>query len=330
MAITSKGFERAISYDVLGELLTSTGSSYRVFEEDAFKVTAGAGSMQLSIAPGRASGRGIYNVSDETEIRPGTPGSRWDTVALRRDWTTNTTDIVILQGNSTKAIKKDPAAVGVGVLDDQPLALVRWAAGQTAVQEIVDLRVWASTGGAFAADPLALTYLTEIGTTVRIGSSLWVREIQVGVPTWRDLNDASNMISIRRGVSRTIQFLLDLVLDTIQAASSTPKASTLMQYDAAGRAGVNDPTQEGHIANRGWVLRHLSNISDKAATGNTLVMRGDGGQIAVARPQVGGHAANVDWVGDYVTGRITPLAERANAADTRMNSLQAQINALKN
>ncbi|MEV8269158.1 hypothetical protein AB0P19_02350 [Microbacterium oleivorans] len=186
MTIESVGYERAITYTDLGVLLSTTGSVYTVFGTTDFQVKGGPGPREVSISPGAASGRGIYDVSDATEIRPAAPGTRWDTVVLRRNWATKTTDIVILQGTATKAIKKDPAATGGGVLDDQPIALVRWASGQTAAQEIVDLRVWTRNGGAVAADPMVRDYLTDIGSRVRVGSSLWERTIQGGNAVWID------------------------------------------------------------------------------------------------------------------------------------------------
>lgn len=187
MAITSVGYERAVTYAELGVLLAHAGAQYSVFGADAFAVAAGTGDRVLDVLGGRAAGQGILDSSDATEHLTGAPvasGNRWDMVVLRRDWVANTTTPVLVQGTATQEI---PAARAIepGVQDDHPLALVRFAAGQTAAQDIIDLRVWHGDGGCFAKSRMVRDFLTRIGTRVYIADRTYVLTIgSTGTPGW--------------------------------------------------------------------------------------------------------------------------------------------------
>lgn len=189
MAITSIGYERAITYAQLGVLLAHAGASYSVFGTDDFAVSAGVGDRALSVQPGQAYGMGILDTSDELVTLTGASvasGSRWDLVALRRNWTAGgvgATTPVLIQGGPTKVL---PArSVTQGVEDDHPIALVRFAAGQAAVQEVEDLRVWHGDGGCFARSRMVRDFLTRIGTHLYINDRTYVRRINSsGSPEW--------------------------------------------------------------------------------------------------------------------------------------------------
>lgn len=190
MAITSKGYERAITYAVLGELIAHGGCQYSVFGASAFQAAAGSSDREVVLQPGRAYGHGIIDDSDAPISLVGSPvssGSRWDLVALRRTWSAeegaSVTVPVLIQGGGSRAIPTRNS--GAGVLDDQPLWLARFSAGQTAVQELVDLRVWHGPGGNVGRDKLARDYLTRIGTRIRIQGITWMLDLNTsGIPTW--------------------------------------------------------------------------------------------------------------------------------------------------
>ena len=188
MTITSIGYERAISYAELGVLLAHAGTMYSVFQQDAFAVAAGAGTREVTVQPGRAYGWGVLDDSDTVETLTGAAvdaGSRWDLVVLRRTWTGETpgSSLVLIQGGPTAVIPS--RSTDPGDEDDQPLALVRFAAGQTAVQEFIDLRCWGGDGAGFVArHKLALDYLTRIGSRVRIQGVTWVLAYDTATPAW--------------------------------------------------------------------------------------------------------------------------------------------------
>jgi hypothetical protein len=187
MAITSKGYERALTYAELGVLLQHAGAQYSVFSADSFAASVGVGDRVVSLQAGSAAGQGIFDTSDAPVPLIGAPvtaGDRWDLVALRRDWSAKTTTPVLLQGTASFAL---PAArvSNPGVQDDQPLWLIRFSAGQAAAQEFIDLRVWHGDGGCFAKSRMVRDFLTRIGTRIYITDRTYVLTVNsAGVPTW--------------------------------------------------------------------------------------------------------------------------------------------------
>lgn len=151
-------------------------------ENSAKVIISGSGDRAITVKAGSIIGDGILDVFDTDtalNLDAATSGDRWDMIVLRRTWSAtpglSTSVYTIIEGGPNKSLparNNDP-----GVLSDQPVALCRVRAGQTAVQEVVDLRVWAHNGGAFALDELVKNYLDEPGTFLTIGTKSWVRRI---------------------------------------------------------------------------------------------------------------------------------------------------------
>lgn len=186
MAITSVGFERAITYAELGVLLQHAGAQYSVFGADSFAVSVGTGDRVLNIQPGKAAGQGVLDESDAVVNLTGAPvpsGDRWDLVVLRRNWVGAVTTPLLVQGGASQVVPS--RSTDPGVEDDHPLALVRFSAGQTAAQDIVDLRVWHGDGGCFAKSRMVRDFLTRIGTRIFITDRTYVLTLNSsGAPTW--------------------------------------------------------------------------------------------------------------------------------------------------
>jgi len=187
MTITSKGYGGTVDYADWAVMTAHFGARYSVFGAESFQAAVGSGDREVTLLAGSAAGPGIYDVSNATVTVTGasvSAGSRWDLVALRRDWAAETTTPVIITGTSTRAL---PAGrqTAIGDVDDQPLWLVRFAAGQTAVQELIDLRCWHGPGGMFAKDLLVRDYLDKVGTVVRVAGVDWQRNLNsVGTEVW--------------------------------------------------------------------------------------------------------------------------------------------------
>lgn len=185
MAITSIGYDGTVNEAQWASMVPKVGvSHYGVVGAGDLKVTVhGSLDRGVSIATGSAWGQGVLDTSDSIgSLQAATvgSGSRYDLVVLRRNWSGagGATTLALVQGTSTKGI---PARnTSPGTLDDQPLALIRIDAGQTAVQEIVDLRCWGRNGGLVAMDDLAKDYLTDVGTRVSISGVNWVRRVGTG------------------------------------------------------------------------------------------------------------------------------------------------------
>ena len=187
MTITSVGYAGTITDSNWRRMATAAvGSLYGVDDFASFRPTAGTGDRAVSLAPGGAFGLGVRDESDAPIVVTGaavSSGSRWDLIVLRRNWGTKVTSAVIVPGSATRALPT--RNTGFGALNDQPIALVRFAAGQTRVQEIIDLRCIPADAGVVAFDTLSRSYLDRVGTQVRIGNFLWTRTVDaLGSPTW--------------------------------------------------------------------------------------------------------------------------------------------------
>jgi hypothetical protein len=143
----------------------------------------------VSIAQGSGWGCGITDVTDGNEtlqFPPSASGVRWDTVAVRRDWTptAGVSKFVIIPGGSTRAVSGS-RVTGPGNIDEQPIALVAIKENQTQPDAVVDLRCWASNSGVYAKDDLARQYINQIGSRITIGDTEW--QLVLGdndTPTW--------------------------------------------------------------------------------------------------------------------------------------------------
>lgn len=178
MAITSIGYDGSVNEAQWAKMIPSVGSSqYGVVAAGDWKVTPHSTMDRgVNIAIGSGWGHGVLDTSDATVSLQGalvSSGDRWDMVVMRRNWAGvgGVSTFVLVQGT---AVKQLPSRNNTpGTLDDQPLALVRFTAGQTAAQEIIDLRCWGRNGGLAARDELALTYLKEPGASITVGDEVW-------------------------------------------------------------------------------------------------------------------------------------------------------------
>lgn len=190
MAITSIGYDGSVNEAQWSKLVPLAGSShYGVGAGPDWKVTPHATlDRGISIAPGSGWGHGVLDTSDATVSLQGTTvssGSRYDMVVARRNWggAGGLTTFVLIPGSANFGL---PARnTNPGTLDDQPIALVKFTAGQTAPTAVVDLRCFARNGGMTAQHDLALTYLGQPGTQVMINGTQYNCTLDAnGSPSW--------------------------------------------------------------------------------------------------------------------------------------------------
>lgn len=185
-------FKGSINSGQLARLLAQS-ARFAVIGGGSLAVTAGGtGDRAVTVAAGEAVGDGVLSRWDTSTILNGAAvgsGSRWDTLVIRRTWEPANPDpgpygkaeLILLTGSASKALSTNRVDDPGVTASDQPIALLRFAAGSTVVQEVVDLRVWAGQGGGLVADNTdALLYLTEVGTVVTVGADRWVRTIDGG------------------------------------------------------------------------------------------------------------------------------------------------------
>lgn len=190
MAITSVGYGGTINEVEMALTAGSFPAEYGVLGANAWRVSAAAGMDRgVAIAPGVGYGHFVTVTSDTQVVLQGAPvssGSRWDTVVMRRDWQppAGESTFVLVQGSTSQTIAAGRLRAP-GVEDDQPIALVRFTAGQTAPTQIIDLRCWAGNAGLIAASTDALAYLDRLGSNVRVGNDAYARMFDgQGSPAW--------------------------------------------------------------------------------------------------------------------------------------------------
>lgn len=188
MALTSVGYDGSVDELEWALLTSSVGAEYAVRGAGDWRVTTVSGlDRTVSIAAGSGYGHGVLDTTDAAEqvqLSTVASGSRWDTIVARRNWSTNTTTLIAVQGTSSQGVSAS-RLTGPGVQDDQPIALVQVTAGQQLPTGIVDLRCWHGNGGLVAASQDALGYLTAPGTVAWIAGVPWVRNVTTGgVAEW--------------------------------------------------------------------------------------------------------------------------------------------------
>lgn len=171
MTFTSIGYTGTISPANWSLMAPALGSLYSVRGVNDLRATVASGDRRITIGAGTIDGLGITDVNAAETLTHAAAGSgvRYDTIVARRDWANKRTTLVVVPGSASKAIA-NARKVGPGVLDDQPIWLIRITAGSSVPVIEADLRCWDSNSGVHAKDALVLGYLGgRPGTTVRIG-----------------------------------------------------------------------------------------------------------------------------------------------------------------
>lgn len=181
MAITSVGYDGTVDEKQFEKIMGySTYSKYGVHASGAFAASNVAGQvLQVQIAAGTAWTSGVVDTMDTpdtVQLEP-TSGTRWDLIVLRRNYQPpgGTTTLAVVKGGASMVLpvrENNP-----GVLDDQPLWLVKVESGKSVPSQYVDLRVWARSGGCTAKHDLVRSYLSSLGTMIEINGVLWLSRV---------------------------------------------------------------------------------------------------------------------------------------------------------
>jgi hypothetical protein len=173
MAIISVGYDGAVTESQWADMIKKVGSAeYGVVGLNDWRVEpVPSADRTISIATGKGWGHGVFDentASVTIQLDTVSSGSRWDLIVMKRDWTGVGGSSTFVKVNGTSAMEIPVGRIsGPGVIDDQPIALVQVNAGQTAPGTIVDLRVWAGSGGVTMVHDLALTYMaSSLGTHI--------------------------------------------------------------------------------------------------------------------------------------------------------------------
>ena len=178
MTITSIGYDGSVDEVESAHFFPRIGGvDYGVLDPSHWKLTPHPSTARaVNLSAGVGYGKSVLDTSDSVvtvQCDPITSGTRWDLIVARRDWQppAGATTFTKITGGANKVL---PAREQTpGILDDQPLWLVQWTAGQTQPTATVDLRCFAGPGGIFANDFLALDYLDVPGARVMVGTRAW-------------------------------------------------------------------------------------------------------------------------------------------------------------
>lgn len=189
MAIRSTFYDTApgegVKETTWAQSAQSRGALYGVVGANDLALTPHATTpYAVNLSPGKFWAHGVWDESTDVSlvqsVAPANGAIRWDLIAARRDWQPTgggPTSFISVRGGSTASIPGS-RETRPGVIDDQPLYLVKWRGGQTQPEQIIDLRCWASNGGVEVVDRLALSYLETPGAAVKLGSTVWRYEPQ--------------------------------------------------------------------------------------------------------------------------------------------------------
>lgn len=192
--VESWGYDGDVTAAEWAQLLPyAAGMQYGVKTFGSWRPTiGGAGDRAVTIGAGFGWGHGVVDRNDAPvtlNLPSVSTGSRWDLICARRVWASGgSTTFERVSGTLTPTI---PTRLNSpGVEDEQPIALARVQAGNSAVAELYDLRCLPGDSGLEAFHELALQYLTRDATQVVIGTRRWKRRIDaLGTSFWEVSTD---------------------------------------------------------------------------------------------------------------------------------------------
>lgn len=172
----SYGYDGPITADVWAIMQQGLGTDYACASLAAGKVTATNTGIQ--VAAGVIAGWGVLDViTAPVGVSLTAPGSgqSWWMIVARRTWgSTKATTFVAIPAGTVRPSVLPTRNTNPGTVDDQPLALVGWAAGSAQPTGLIDLRVCGMAGQQVAFDAQTRQYLDRPGRQIRIGSTDFV------------------------------------------------------------------------------------------------------------------------------------------------------------
>ena len=189
----SAGYKGTVKDKQWAGMISHVGSSlHGVASPTDWAPSIAPGDRAVKISAGIGWGLGVQDEMDDdhtVNLDPITSGTqRWDMIVCRRAWIENTggtSAFAVIKGGTAREL---PARSVGFPLDDQPVALCRVGivSGSSVLTDVVNLNVVPGTDALWAVDDLARAWLDEVGTNVRIGSSLWRLDRNLlGTPVWR-------------------------------------------------------------------------------------------------------------------------------------------------
>lgn len=238
----------------------SRGELFGVIGKDDFTLTPNLSTpYAVNISGGKAFGHGIWDeVTGSSRVDSAAPAAgatRWDLIAIRRDWQPTgggPSSLVSVKGTTSAAIPTTREN-RPGIIADQPLWLVQWVGGQNMPKAVIDLRCFPGPGGMEIQNELARTYLEYPGAMLKYRNSLWCYEAKANnIWDWQKYQlVAGNAVLIRSGfkvVWTNVDGFTTVPFDenfpttcqvAVGAPMNPPVNGAVLQFISAGAGGAN-------------------------------------------------------------------------------------------
>lgn len=172
----SYGYDGPITADVWAIMQQGVGTDYACASLSACKVSATSTGVQ--VAGGVIAGWGVLDIVPTpigVTLSAPSSGQTWWMIVARRTWgSTKATTFVAIPAGTSRPSVLPTRNTNPGTVDDQPLALIGWAAGQAQPAGFIDLRVCGMAGQQVAFDAQTRQYLDRPGRQIRIGNTDFV------------------------------------------------------------------------------------------------------------------------------------------------------------
>lgn len=275
--------------------------AYGVGGPDDFRVTAHPTiPYAVLVKAGKAHGRKLTDTAATDQVvqctAPAAGVVRWDCIVVRRNWQPILGGPSVLTPVSAGTTPRIPTTLNKnpGVLDDQPIFLVKWVGGTSAPTQFIDLRCWNAMGGAVIVHELAKDYLGVPGALVVLDRiPFQYLPVNNGLWDWVDVGGTSGSTanSVMRRDTANATSVGRMLLTSSQ--SSDARAATRKDYVDAQVAKLVTQSANGAMSAND---KKKLDASTAGATGGTLVERNSSGQIAIGAPTSSSHASTKAYV----------------------------------
>ena len=305
----SVGYDGTIDEGQWAALADNLGSPYQ--SNLTVSVVSGV-DRTVQISAGYAYGHGIRDTfASATTLQLATiaSGTRWDCIAVRRDWGANSSTLVAIAGNSTQQIPAGRNA-NPGTLDDQPIALVQLTAGQQAPTAVVNLTAQSSqvvsTASAMGILAPILGQVAIInGTAQKYTASGWVdivaaaqaNNISMGVrtPAWTQGSGATAIAIGNGSISSwwmkdaTSKSVIELML--VSRGSTTNTGSAAYEFSLGFTSDLTAPFDGGGVFSSG--INAVGYQAVRQASTRFQLTSGNGTLLSSSSP--GGLSSTTFW-----------------------------------
>ena len=325
MAWTNWGFDGTINEAQWAQMAGLLGNGYIAAANGDCAVTALGGARSVSVAAGTLYGDGVVSVNSGAEtVAMTTPvNGQWFVIALRRTWSTNTSELVAIAGATTTT--STPSTIptsfptlntNVGVVTDQPIAWA-WCNSANLTVVISSLRktpmkqtetiptgfimpyagATAPTGW-LIADGSALSRITYadlynvIGTTYGVGNgstTFNIPDLRTKVPAGKSASGTFSTLGASGGNETKALGIGDMPAHTHTFSGTTSYVGNHQHTQTAGQGGggfIANTAQGGIASPSGQVTSSVTTAAgghDHTYSGTTS-SQGSGTAFSLVQP----------------------------------------------